>query len=292
MFARMRQISRATVGPAVRLVRRVRGGAQLRSVEVTGDAPRQVVSALRQATFGRPSAEERGWIRRIEQLRSLLSSSPDVLEIDDFGAGPRHAFDTGTLDTVHHVTRTLGQMTASSKPPAWAYLLLRLVRELRPASLIELGSCVGISACYQAAALELNGTGRLVTLEGAAVLAGRSQRSIEELGLTHRARVRAGRFADILPDVVTEYAPVDIAFIDGHHVEQATLDYAEQILAGISDEALIIFDDIHWSSGMENAWRTFVEDQRFALTIEMRQLGLAVVSRSATSRHNLSVSYA
>lgn len=277
---------------AVRAVRQVKGRAQLRSVEVTGEAPRRVLDALRSAAGGKPSAEELAWIRRIEQLRALLASSPEVLEMDDFGAGPRHSFDTGAVNTVHHVTRTLGAMTASSKPRAWAYLLFRLVRELKPANVIELGSGVGISACYQAAALELNGQGRLVTLEGADVLAARSRRSIEELALAHRAQVRLGRFTDTLPDVVAEYAPLDVAFIDGHHVEQATLDYAEQILADVSDEALIIFDDIHWSSGMERAWHAVVQDRRFALTVEMRQLGLAVVSRSAASRQNISISYA
>lgn len=286
------QVNLRMAKQALRLGRRLKGRAQLRSVTVTGEAPLRVLTALQSATASRPSPEEAAWITRIEKLRSLLASSPAVMEIDDFGAGPAHAYDTGAVDTVHRVSRTLGQMTGSSKPPAWAYLLFRLARELKPMSVIELGACVGISACYQAAALELNGAGRLVTLEGADVLAARSSRSIEEMGLAHRAQVRLGRFTDTLPDVVDEYAPVDMAFIDGHHVEQATLDYAEQILGRASDEALVIFDDIRWSAGMERAWQTVVDDDRYALTVEMRQLGLAVVSRSATARQHISISYA
>ena len=45
---------------------------------------------------------------------------------------------------------------------------MRLVRELRPHSCLELGTGVGVSAGYQAAAMELNGVGRLLTLDGSA----------------------------------------------------------------------------------------------------------------------------
>lgn len=286
------QVNPPMVRAAAHLVRRNKGRLQLRSVTPSGEAPRQVVEALQHAVRGRPTREEAAWIQRIEQLRNLLTSSSATLEIDDFGAGPRSTYDRGEVATAHRVSRTLGTMTQSSKPPRWAYLLFRLVRSLKPENVVELGSCVGISACYQAAALELNGRGRLVTLEGADVLAARSKRSLEELDLTHRAEVRLGRFTDTLPNVISEYAPVDIAFIDGHHVEQATLDYGEQIAASAAAEALIVFDDIHWSAGMERAWHTVVQDHRYALTVETRQLGLAVLSRTATDRQHLSISYA
>ena len=139
--------------------------------------------------------------------------------------------------------------------------------------MIELGSCVGISASYQAAALELNGAGRLVTLEGAEALAERTARSLDEMGLSHRASVRIGRFSDTLDDVLKELEPVGIAFIDGHHIEQATVQYMEQIAAYAGPESLLIFDDINWSEGMRKAWRTIADDPRFALTVEMRSIG-------------------
>jgi predicted O-methyltransferase YrrM len=276
---------------AVRNSRRVQGRIKISSVDVDGAAPTAVVRALKQAAVGRPSAQERAWISRIELMRKLLLTSPEPLELVDFGAGTAHRFDTGAAETVNVVSKTLGAMTLSSKPPRWAYLLFRLVRELRPESVLEMGACVGISAAYEAAALELNGTGRLLTLEGAPPLAERSSHTLAELGLAGRAEVRLGRFSETLTGAVAELAPVGLAFIDGHHIETATLDYMEELLGSIADEAVIVFDDVNWSDGMRNAWSAIVADPRFALTVDLRSVGIAVVSRSTTSSRALTIPY-
>jgi predicted O-methyltransferase YrrM len=260
-------------------------------VRVDGAAPAAVVRAIKLATVGRPSADERAWIKRIELTRALLLTSPAPLEIEDFGAGAGHRFDTGEAQTRNVVTKTLGAMTGSSKPPRWAYLLFRLVRELQPRSVVEMGACVGISASYEAAALELNGSGRLVTLEGADVLADRSAHTLSELNLDHRAVVRLGQFSDTLASVIAELSPVGFAFIDGHHVESATLDYMEQMLPSMAAEAVFVFDDVNWSDGMRNAWAKIVADPRFALTVDLGSVGIAVVSESATGRQSLVVPY-
>lgn len=275
----------------VRYSRRQRGRIQLRDLQTSGVAPRAVMAAIKGAARNAPLEQEKEWIDQIERLRLLLAGSLQPMEIEDFGAGPSHVFDNGEFHTAHTQIRTVGRMTSHSKPPQWAYLLFRLVRELQPESVVELGSCVGISACYQAAALELNGGGRLVTLEGAKPLAERSTRSLEELGLTSRAAVRAGRFSDTLDETLTELKPLGMAFIDGHHIEQATLEYAEQILDAVGDEAVLVFDDINWSDGMRAAWRSITADPRYALTVDLRSIGIAVVSRSATGRQNLQIAY-
>jgi predicted O-methyltransferase YrrM len=115
-------------------------------------------------------------------------------------------------------------------------------RSLQPDTAIERGSCVGISASYRAAALQLNGHGRLVTLEGAEPLAARSERALTELGLDKWASVRLGQFAGTRPEVVAELAPVDYAVSDGHHTESATLDYTERILPPASAESVLVLD--------------------------------------------------
>jgi predicted O-methyltransferase YrrM len=284
-----RVIVPTVVRDAAHQVRRLRGWVQLRDVDATGRAPAAVVAALRHAAGGRPSADERAWIDRIELLRRLLASSPQPLEIVDFGAGPRSALHEDGAERV--VCRTLAEMTMSSKPPRWAYLLFRLVRELRPSAVLELGACVGVSASYQAAALELNGSGRLVSLEGSPVLASRSTRSLEELGLGHRATVVEGRFTDTIDTAIADLAPVEMAFVDGHHVEAATLDYMERILAACGDEAVLVFDDIHWTPGMTRAWRAVEDDPRFALTVDLGAVGIAAVSASATERARHTISF-
>jgi predicted O-methyltransferase YrrM len=254
---------------------------------VSGATQTIVINALKLANHGHASAAELAWIDRIESLRASYLASPDLLEVEDFGSGR-----IAMAQANHVTTRTLGSMTRSSKPPRWAYLLFRLVREFQPQACVELGACVGISAAYQTAALELNGQeGRLVTLEGADVLAARSTLTIESLGLESRATVRVGRFSDTLATTLADLSPVDWVFLDGHHDEKATLGYMEQILPNLADEAILIFDDINWSDGMRRAWKQVVADPRFALTVDLRSLGLAIVSGDAVARHTLNIAY-
>jgi predicted O-methyltransferase YrrM len=278
------------VAPAyatLRQVRRRAGSWRLRHIAVSGQTPAIVINALKLANYGHPSATELAWIDRIEAVRASYLTSDDLLQIEDFGSG-RDAL----AHTDHLTTRTLGRMTRSSKPPRWAYLLFRLIREFQPNACVELGACVGISAAYQAAALELNGQqGQLVTLEGADVLATRSRLTLKGLGLEARAAVRVGRFSDTLAPTLADLSPVDWVFLDGHHDEKATLDYMEQILPSLANEAILIFDDINWSAGMRRAWKQVVADPRFALTVDLRSVGLAIVSSETLARQTLTVAY-
>lgn len=276
----------------VRNGRRVTGRIKAGNVHVDGVAPAAVVQAIKKATIGIPSTDERAWIKRVELMRALLATSPEQLEIEDFGAGAAHAFDvTGAVETRNLVHKSLGSITGSSKPPRWAYLLFRLIRELKPDSVIEFGSCVGISASYEAAALVINGSGRLVTLEGAEVLATRSAHTLRELNLASRAEVRLGQFSDTLAQAIDDLSPIGFAFIDGHHVEAATIDYMEQLLPNLADESVLVFDDINWSDGMRSAWRQIVAESRFALTVDLGSVGIAVTSKSASGRRSLVIPY-
>lgn len=260
-------------------------------MDVEGSTATAVMTALRKATIGRPTAEEAAWIDRIERMRSSLAASIEPLKIEDFGAGKRDEDNTQETRTVSTTTRTLGDMTASSKPPRWAYLLFQLTREFRPETALELGACVGISAAYQSAAMELNGTGRLLSLEGSSVLAQRSAQTIKDLGLADRASVRVGPFADTLADSVMKMRPLQWAFLDGHHAEAATMEYTEVILPQLASEAIVIYDDINWSPGMRSAWQRVVADPRYSLTVDLRSVGLAVASSQIATKRAVSIPY-
>jgi predicted O-methyltransferase YrrM len=277
---------------AVRRGRRLRGRLQLTRTHVTGDAPQAVVAALKAATAGTLSADERRWVDQIEAKRVELRGSTQPLTLVDFGAGPGNTLEGEAKPAKPPVlNRTLGQMTTSSKPPQWAYLLFRLVRELKPKACLEMGACVGISASYQAAALKLNGGGRLLTLEGSELLAERSATTLEEMGLADFGAVKLGPFSETIDASIKELQPVDWAFIDGHHVEAATIEYMEKLTAAAAPNAVLVFDDINWSPGMQRAWRQIVDDPRFSLTVDLRTIGLAVVSSGATKKQALTVSY-
>ena len=95
---------------------------------------------------------------------------------------------------------------------------------VKPTSAIELGTCVGLSAAYQATALPTGATRTFVTCEGAPELAATAASNLHHLGIDW-ARVVPGRFDDTVPGLAAELAPLHYAFIDGHHDEAATVRY-------------------------------------------------------------------
>ena len=229
------------------------------------------VEAIRDAFFRRPSERELLYIDAIERRRGEMEASGEMLEILDFGANA--VSPDGTL-----VNRTLGETTlSSSKPKRWSMLLFYLIQRLNPDRCLEFGTCVGISTLYQAASLTLNGRGSIVTMEGSPVLAGVARKTFDDIGYTNIHSV-VGKFDGVLQTVINEYQPFDLVFVDGHHEGSATVRYFEQILPSVSRNAVIIFDDIHWSRGMKKAWKTIIQHRRVKYSADLYQLGIVIVS--------------
>jgi predicted O-methyltransferase YrrM len=239
---------------------------RVRRVEPPRDEDlRRILRAVELTLRGELEPAERAWVHRIEGLRRRLRGSREPVTLTDFGAGPARP---ASLHTV-------GERCLSSKSPLGALLLFRLVRELRPARCLELGTNLGISAAYQAAALLLNGGGALHTVEGAPTLAELSRGHLASLQLA--AEVHEGRVLDVLPRLLPRTAPLDYVFIDGHHDGPATVGYFAQIHPHLSPGALVVFDDIAWSSGMAGAWTTIQADPRVRVAVSLGTMGVCIV---------------
>lgn len=108
------------------------------------------------------SDEEQKWINSIEHRRSFLLNLDKEISVIDYGAGSstsNRAWDE--MKRGVQSTALVANICKASKPAFWATFLFKLIRKLEPLSCVELGSCVGISASYQAAALSINGKGSL-----------------------------------------------------------------------------------------------------------------------------------
>ena len=84
--------------------------------------------------------------------------------------------------------------------------------------------------------------------------------------------LRVGRFQDTLPAALAE-GPLGYAFVDGHHDEEATLEYFERLLPH-APEAVLVFDDIRWNDRMERAWRRIAADDRVGLAVDLDEYGV------------------
>lgn len=244
-------------------------------------ASKSLAKVLRETLQNRPTPEEKVWIERIESLRNELNSSTDQVTLVDYGAGlPGASLGNHKTREGKVIIKTIGNVCrTASKPYMWSFLLLNLIRELKPSVCLELGTCLGISASYQAAALKMNQAGRIVSLEGAESLATLAKGHFQALGLDN-VDVVVGRFENTLEQVLKEYEPLDYVFIDGHHQEQATLAYFKQVIPFLSERTVLVFDDISWSDGMKRAWNTIKAHESIKICLDLVYVGICILDQS------------
>ncbi len=227
--------------------------------------------------FNGYSSEELEAIALIESLRDKLKGSTETVNVQDFGAGVHDSHSGDDINNGVWVRKNVRDLPVSSKK--MGEIMFRLIREFQPRVCLELGTSSGISAAYGIQALKLNGQGKYLTLEGAQEVANVAQKTIEECGYNN-FEIIVGKFSDTLEGVLQKNEPVDFAFIDGHHVEEATIEYYQQVLKYVSEKAVIIFDDINWSQGMHNAWNKIIADDNVKASFDLFERGIVILDSS------------
>jgi predicted O-methyltransferase YrrM len=200
--------------------------------------------------------------KEVEALRRELLQSKEVLQVTDLGAGSLTG--AGTARKVGDIARH------AAKPPKFGQLFYRLVQYLQPQYLLELGTSLGLSTSYMALSKP---DAKLVTIEGCPNIADRAHRNFEVLDIQNVQQL-TGNFDDVLPALLRQQPRLDWVYIDGNHRKDPTLAYFEQCLTCAHEESLFIFDDIHWTPGMEAAWQTIQQHPRVTLTIDLFFIGL------------------
>jgi predicted O-methyltransferase YrrM len=200
--------------------------------------------------------------QQIENLRGHLLKNEKIIEVEDFGAGS--AISKTNKRTVSEIVKSAAKSEKSGK------LLFRVVNYYQPKTMIELGTSAGLSSVYLASSLP---NSKLITIEGSAAISEIAKNNFSALGLLN-IELLTGNFDDVLPKILGKHPVIDFAFIDGNHRKQPTIYYFNLLVQHISDFSVLIFDDIHWSSDMEEAWQEIKNDERVMLTVDLFFLGI------------------
>jgi len=211
--------------------------------------------------------------KKIEALRKELCNSEQIIQITDFGAGSN--INNSKKRRVKDVARN------SAKNEKFGQLLYRICRNFKPKNIIELGTSLGVSTCYLAKA---NPSAQVFTLEGCSETAAIAKKNFNNLNLEN-IDITIDDFKETLTQKLEEIKNVDLAFVDGNHQEKPTIAYFEEILKFSSNESIFIFDDIHWSCGMENAWNYIKSHQQTTLTIDLFFVGIVFVKTELSKEH-------
>lgn len=239
---------------------------------------RALARALRTTALHRIPADERSWADRIEARRAGLAAEHDVTQAVFSEKPERESSRWAQILRPGPVSQACGVI---SIPPLWGLLLMRLARELRPRSAIELGTGFGISAAYLTAALDMDEGGRLTSFDGAEKWAAIAAEGASGLDLS-RLAFRVGALSETLEASLTELDPVDLAFVDAEHTKEATVRYFATMLPHLAESAVVVFDDIAFDASMWEAWLEIREDPSVALAVSLGKMGIVSVAGRAS----------
>ncbi len=215
----------------------------------------------------------------IEKQRQALLNDESIIEIEDFGAG------SAVMKSNKRVVKKIA--SSSLKPQKFAQLLFRIVHHYQPANILELGTSLGITTCYLA---EGNKQARVFTCEGSTSIAAIANNNFEKLQLNNIELVQ-GNFAVTLQPLLDKISTIDLAFIDGNHRKSPTIEYFKALIKHSHLNTILIFDDIHWSAEMEEAWRFIQQDPAVTMSIDLFFIGLIFINPDFKVKQHFSIRF-
>ena len=208
---------------------------------------------------------------RVEALRARMLVSEQVIRVTDFG--------TGAGQPAARKAAFIARRYAT--PQRFARLLFRLVNRFRPANILEMGTSLGITTSYLAAA---DSASQVVTLEGCPETAAVATANFRLLRLPN-VRQLTGEFSETLPQALAVLPTVDFAYFDGNHRREATMTYFETCVEKATATSIFVFDDIHWSRGMEAAWDSIRRHPRVGTSLDLFEVGIVFFRPAKEQQH-------
>jgi len=224
----------------------------------------------------------------VESLRNNLLSNNIKIEVEDFGAG------SARLPFKNRVVKDIASSSLKSKK--YAQLLFRISKYYGAKTILELGTSLGITTCYLASA---NSDSKVFTFEGSKNIAKIAENNFEKLGLKN-IEIVVGDFRQTIPENTARLPVIDLLFVDGNHRKEATLEYFNFFLSKATppdqisragNNSIFIFDDIHWSQEMEEAWKEIQSHEAVTLTIDLFFIGLVFFSSNFKVKQHFTIRF-
>lgn len=210
----------------------------------------------------------------LKNYRNSLLANKNTIEVTDFGAGSR-VFKSNKR-AINQIAKNAG---ISSKR---AELLFRITNYFQPENILEIGTSLGLAT----SALALgNPKTKISTLEGCpnTIAIAKNQCQLQNL---YNIEFVNTEFSSYLSTQNLEPKTQNLIYFDGNHSKKATIAYFELLLPTITNDSIWIFDDIHWSIDMEEAWKIIKIHPKVTVTLDTFQWGI-VFFRSEQKKEHL-----
>lgn len=206
----------------------------------------------------------------LKYKNELIHNKKEIV-IADFGAGSNYF--KGNTRSINEIAQNAGISTKRAR------LLIRFVQYFKPQNILEIGTSLGLSTyCLHLG----NPKAAITTLEGCQETAKVARSQFKNFNF-HPTLI-SGNFKESLPTVL-QNNQFDLIYIDGNHQKEATISYFEQCLTSIHNDSIIIFDDIHWSTGMKEAWEIISKNKQVTVSIDTFQWGIVFFRKEQEKEH-------
>ncbi|ABQ07997.1 O-methyltransferase [Flavobacterium johnsoniae] len=209
----------------------------------------------------------------LTNYRNSLLENKNFIEVTDFGAGSK-VFKSNKRQ-ISKIASTAGIS------PKRAELLFRVTNYFKPQNILEIGTSLGLAT----SALALGSTNaKVTTIEGCPQTGGTAKNQLDEFDCKNVESI-ISEFESFLISENLNSKIYDLIYFDGNHSKKATLEYFNLLLPTINNDSVLIFDDIHWSPEMEEAWEIIKNHPKVKVTIDTFQWGFVFFRYEQEKEH-------
>lgn len=211
-------------------------------------------------------------LKQITQYRNDLLQNHTKITVTDFGKGSK-IFKSNERK-ISRIATIAGISKKRSE------LLIRIVEYFKPNNTLEIGTSLGIGTASIAIGNHKNS---ITTLEGCPNTAKVAQNQFDKYDLNN-INIKVSDFKETLPFALKNNI-FGLIYFDGNHQKQPTIDYFEQCLEYIHNDSIFIFDDIHWSKEMSEAWQYIKNHKKVTVSIDTYFWGIVFFRKEQKKEH-------
>lgn len=161
-------------------------------------------------------------------------------------------------------------------------LLFNVSAYVQPNYIVEVGTSLGLSACYLASVPKV----QYIGVESVGQLANHTIKLLQEKNLNN-ARVITDNFEYVLPTLNFKTGEKVLIYFDGNHTEKGLNTIIEVCknwkLNNI--DVVLLADDIRWSKEMYVTWKKIIEYPEIKLSVDLFQQGLILFNDRLAKEH-------
>ena len=207
-----------------------------------------------------------------KKYKNSLLQNIQSIQVADFGAGSK--IFKSNHRKVAAIAKNAGITNKKAK------LLIKIIQYFKPQQILEIGTSLGLgTSCLSIG----NTNAKITTLEGCPQTAQIAQKQFDDFNF-HNININVGDFKDTLQEV-SHNQQFDLIYFDGNHTKEATLRYFNQCLTTAHNNSIFIFDDIHWTKDMEEAWNQIKDHEAITVSIDVYFWGIVFFRKEQPKQH-------